>query len=87
MDQQLCRGECTLRARPSHSSSCVHFVGFRDDRYLSAVRVWGRPDFIHRWWDKRARREIDFEADTIIFAEGDWRQSPKAYNAPDLDED
>ena len=29
---------------------CVHFIGFRDDRYWNAVRVFGRPHFIHRWW-------------------------------------
>ena len=32
----------------------VHFVGFRDERYWSAVKVWGRPSFIHRGWDMRA---------------------------------
>ena len=37
----------------------VHFVGFRDDRYWNACRVFGLPDFIHRRWDKRAAREID----------------------------
>ena len=65
---------------------CVHFVGFRDDRYQSAVRVWGRPDFIHRWWDRRARREIGPD-DVIVFATGDWRQEPSPFNAPDIDED
>ena len=36
----------------------IHFVGFRGEEFRSAVRVWGRPDFIHRGWDLRARREI-----------------------------
>lgn len=45
----------------------VHFVGFRHDaEYLAAVRVWGKPDFIHRVHDARMRREIaDF--DTVVF--------------------
>lgn len=64
---------------------CIHFVGFRDDRYWNAVRVFGRPHFIHRWWDKRARREIAPE-DVIVFAEGEWTQEPKKYNAPDITE-
>lgn len=64
---------------------CIHFVGFRDDRYLNAVRVWGKPHFIHRWWDKRARREIA-AGDTLIFADGEWTQEPSRYNAPDITE-
>ena len=64
---------------------CVHFIGFRDDRYWNAVRVFGRPHFIHRWWDKRARREIAPD-DIVVFAEGEWTQEPHRFNAPDLDE-
>lgn len=65
---------------------CTHFVGFRDDRYWSAVAIWGRPHFVHRWWDKRARREIA-DVDTVVFAEGDWKQEPSRFNAPDLTEE
>lgn len=50
-------------------SDAVHFVGFRDDRYWNAVRVFGLPDFIHRGWDLRAQREIA-PGDTIVFADG-----------------
>jgi hypothetical protein len=46
------------------------------------VRVFGRPDFIHRRWDKRARREIQ-PGDVLIFAEGDESQP---WNGDDLDE-
>jgi len=65
--------------------NCTHFVGFRDDRYWNAVAVWGKPDFVHRWWDKRAKREIAAE-DVVVFATGDWTQEPAKFNAPDLDE-
>jgi hypothetical protein len=34
---------------------CVHFVGFKDDRFWNAVKVFGYPDFIHRKWDARAK--------------------------------
>lgn len=64
---------------------CVHFVGFRGDEYTSAIRAFGRPDFIHRWWDTRARREIA-EGDLIVFARGDERQEPSRYTAPDIEE-
>ena len=46
----------------------VHFIGFRGYEYISAVRVWGVPDFIHPIHDKRAYVEIDKENDIIIFA-------------------
>jgi hypothetical protein len=65
--------------------ACTHFVGFRDDRYWNAVAVFGRPHFIHRWWDKRARREIA-ATDTVVFADGEWTQEPHKFNAPDIDE-
>lgn len=65
---------------------CVHYVGFRDDRYWNAFRIWGGPAFIHRWWDRRAAREIS-DNDTVIFANGDWTQPPSKFNAPDIDED
>ncbi|HEY8707689.1 MAG TPA: hypothetical protein VIM34_06795 [Burkholderiaceae bacterium] len=64
---------------------CVHYVGFKDDRYRTAHRIWGGPAFVHRWWDQRAQREIA-PGDVVIFAQGDWRQEPKRFNAPDLDE-
>ena len=65
---------------------CTHFVGFRDDRYWNAVRVFGRPDFIHRGWDMRARREIDFEADTVVFATGPHDQAPRLRSFDDITE-
>lgn len=64
---------------------CVHYVGFRDDAYLRARRIWGGPAIIHRWWDLRARREIA-PGDTVIFAEGEWTQEPRRFNAPDITE-
>lgn len=64
---------------------CVHYVGFRDDRYWNAFRIWGGPRIIHRVWDKRAYREIG-EEDVVIFAEGDWWQEPSEHHGRDLDE-
>lgn len=63
----------------------IHFVGFRDDRYWNAVRVWGKPDFIHRRWDKRAQREI-LSIDTIVFATGDDAQEPSHFSGDDINE-
>ena len=47
----------------------LHFVGFRGDEFLSAVRIWGMPDFIHPGWDRWAQQEIH-PTDTVIFASG-----------------
>lgn len=63
--------------------ACLHFVGFRREEYWSAVRVFGRPDFIHPAWDQRARREIA-QGDTIIFATGDEAQPVADHNATDF---
>lgn len=35
----------------------VHYVGFRDDRFTTARRIWGGPAFIHRQWDLRRQRK------------------------------
>lgn len=67
------------------STRCVHYVGFRDDRYWSAFRIFGGPVFIHRVWDRRARREIG-PKDVVIFAGGDEFQPVAERNADDIDE-
>lgn len=64
--------------------AALHFVGFRNDRYWNAVRVFGRPDFIHRRWDRRAQREIA-DGDTVLFADKDERQA-FGPNGNDIDE-
>lgn len=60
------------------TASLVHFVGFRDDRYWNAVRVWGEPDMIHEAWDNYAQDETA-PGDTVIFAEGEWNQTPRSF--------
>ena len=51
---------------------CLHFVGFRDDAYTRAVRVFGRPDFVHRVWDHRAVGDVA-PGDTVVFGRTkDW---------------
>lgn len=52
----------------------THFVGFRSDEYVRALRVW-KPDFIHPGWDLRAQREIA-PGDTVLFATGPHDQAP-----------
>ena len=47
----------------------VHFVNFKDDRYWAAVKVFGKPDFIHRRWDRRAQEDFA-PGDIYVFAEG-----------------
>ena len=64
---------------------CVHYVGFRDDRYWNAYRIFGGPRVIHRRWDFYATRDVGPD-DIVIFAEGDETQPLAAYNATDIDE-
>lgn len=56
----------------------LHFVGFRDDRYLRATRVFGRPDFVHRFWDCRAVDEVA-PGDVVVFADGDETQPVREF--------
>lgn len=46
----------------------LHFVGFKDDRWHNAVAVWGKPDFIHRFWDRRAVADVA-PGDIVVFAD------------------
>ena len=62
----------------------LHFVGFRGDEYMRAVRIWGEPSFIHMGNDVRLRRELH-PADTVIFANGS-ESRPSEYNYPDTKE-
>lgn len=65
--------------------TATHFIGFRDDRYWNAVRIWGRPGFIHRRWDRRAQRDIA-DGDLVIFATGDEHQPLGRFNGDDITE-
>ena len=47
----------------------VHFVGFRGDEFVSAVRAFGQPDFFHRVFDSRAVAEF-MDGDVVVFANG-----------------
>lgn len=66
--------------------ACIHFVGFRHDReYLSAVMVWGKPDFIHRVHDQRMRREIAPE-DVVVHGSRSRADVVSQYNGDDIRE-
>ncbi len=65
----------------------MHFVGFKDDRVVTARRVFGRPDFYHRVWDFRAWQESSVPGDTIIFADGTEAEPPRATSWDDSQQD
>lgn len=52
-----------------HQEPMIHFVGFKDDRWWNAIAVFGRPHFIHRFWDARAIAEV-VPGDIVVFADG-----------------
>lgn len=54
-------------------TNALHFVRFSDDAFKRAIRVFGRPDFIHRHWDRRAVAEV-MPGDVVVFAQGDDTQ-------------
>lgn len=64
---------------------CVHYIGFHGDEFARARRLWGGPVFIHRKWDRRARRDIG-PGDIVIFATGNEDQPLAKSNGADLDE-
>jgi hypothetical protein len=63
---------------PYEERGMFHFVGFKDDRYMAAVKTFGRPDFIHRFWDRRAVDEVA-PGDVVVFADGDEHQPVKPF--------
>jgi hypothetical protein len=65
------------------TKAVTHFVGFRDDRYWNAVKVFGLPDFIHPGWDLRAQREICI-GDTVVFATGTDAAPPRRNSYSDI---
>ncbi|QWC56440.1 hypothetical protein F7D01_04435 [Erythrobacter sp. 3-20A1M] len=58
----------------------VHFVGFRDDRYWNAVRVFGPPDMIHPVWDMYAANDVA-PGDTVVFATGEADRAPRSFSS------
>ena len=55
---------------------CIHFIGFRkNEEYWSAVKVWGKPDFVHMIHDKRLYGDV-CETDTLVLGS---KASPKPH--------
>ena len=63
----------------------IHYVGFRDDRYWNAYRIFGGPRMIHRRWDRYAVGEVGPE-DLVVFAAGDENQPVAHWPGADIDE-
>lgn len=62
------RGLVFRSAMEIHFTKFVtHFVGFRGDEYARAVRIFGKPDFIHRHNDSRVAGDV-FPGDTVVYA-------------------
>lgn len=64
---------------------CVHFIGFTDTgQYWRACQIWGKPDFIHRHWDLRAKFGGEYHPDDImVFAKGTDSDEPKQFSFND----
>ena len=46
----------------------VHVFAMTDDQIQSASRIWN-IDFVHKWHDHRSHGDIDWDNDTLIFAD------------------
>jgi hypothetical protein len=79
----MTRRASLLRSNGHPMVPIVHFVGFRGDEYTRAVRIWGRPHYVHYVWDRRAQRDIA-PCDTVVFARGDAGQPVGQWNGPDI---
>jgi hypothetical protein len=62
--------------------SAIHFVGFKGEEFHRAVKVFGAPDFIHRWNDGRCRSMIEPQ-DVAIYANGTEVPNPSVYSFDD----
>ena len=57
----------------------LHFVGFsQNDNFRNAAKVFGKPDFIHRVWDHRAKAEV-VPGDVAVFAVGNDSDKPRLH--------
>jgi len=63
----------------------VHFIGFRDgDRYQRAIRIFGKPDYIHPKWDERAKHGGEYaNGDIRVFATGSEEDPPSKHSWDD----
>lgn len=60
----------------------LHFIGFKGDEYINAVKAFGKPDFFHRTWDGRAKSMI-IPGDVAVFAKGTEDDVPCVYSFDD----
>ena len=45
----------------------IHVFAMTDEQLQSASRIW-KIDFVHKWHDWRSHGDIDWDTDTLIFA-------------------
>lgn len=74
-------GSADIIVRPNADRvRLVHFVGFRDDRYWNAVRVFGAPDMVHRNWDIYAANDVA-PGDLAVHATGEADRPPRSFSS------
>ena len=63
--------------------TAIHFIGFdpRDTaKFIRAQKVFGNPDFVHRFWDVRAKFGGEFApGDIRVFATGTDADVPRPH--------
>lgn len=64
----------------------VHFVGVSGRSFVNAVKVWGHPDFWHKWHDNRMYGDVDADNDVIVFGQKQDPKKTKKYSWQDSSE-
>lgn len=62
----------------------IHYIGFRDDAFIRARRIFGGPVMIHRVNDIRTQSEIDPENDVAIYAGKEREDRVREIPGPDV---
>ena len=64
----------------------LHFVGFNDNAYHRAAKIFGYPAHVHRLWDKRAKDDVAPGDKVVFHSKKEWDRhqrnepSPWAHN-------
>lgn len=66
-------------------TKALHFVGFKGEEFHAAVRVFGQPDFVHRYADNRMFTDVA-PGDTVIFANDEEKKAAMRANHPSFND-
>ena len=66
-------------------SRATIFVGFTGEEFTRACRVWGEPDIVSRFADRRMFADVA-PGDTVIFANGEEANKARRFRRPSFND-